>query len=54
MARSQPPDERVEKNIDTLSRIRGLCQYLKKTAIRGFKRGFSFFRRTFAEYRIVK
>lgn len=27
VARSQPPDERVEENIDTLSRIRGLCQY---------------------------
>ena len=27
---------------------------LKKTAIPGFKRGFSFFKITFAEYRIVK
>ena len=27
---------------------------LKKTEISGFKRGFSFFKRTFAEYRIVK
>lgn len=41
VARSQPPDERVEKKYWHLKSNKRFMSVLKKTAIPGFKRGFS-------------